>query len=549
MIHSSRARERVALVLVWALATSINIAKPVQIDDASYLENARNIVARPLHPMSGLSNWGGTPEPTHRRSPPALHFYLLAAVLAIFGESEIALHGLIAAFTAGCIALFVGIARRVESAHPVLLAALFFAGPAFIPSQNLMIEVPQLFFWLLFFRMLISSGAYALLGAASAAAAACLLKYTSIVLIPVLVVHALLRRRLRDLLYVAIPVGVLIAWSAFNYFDYGGIHLVESTSGVAVGRPGWYPQGMVGRILIRLRDWVVSAGGVAPFTLLLYGRYLRRRPVAIAAAVISIGLAGVLAIAVSSNDDVLVYRVLRAGCMANGVALLLGSFVLVARELNRGRAAGAGSPGEGATLSLWWAGGVGSILAGSPFMAVRHLVQAFPALLLLMGRTPAIVSAASPWLRRLVLVGSIGLGVSLGISDWLYADAARTQARAIAARYNASAGLERVWFAGHWGWQWYAAHAGMVQFDVAQPRLAKGDYMVAPAGWREISRAVAACLVPVERVTVPPRRWDVVRTIAPYASFYADNGRLPPWTLSRAPLLSIDVFRAERECP
>src|SRR5690349_898420 len=100
------ARDRLALVLIWALATAINIAKPITVDDTSYLENARNIVQQPLHPMSGLSNWGGTPEPTHRRSPPALHFYFLAAVLELFGESSFALHALMAAFAAACIALF-----------------------------------------------------------------------------------------------------------------------------------------------------------------------------------------------------------------------------------------------------------------------------------------------------------------------------------------------------------------------------------------------------------------------------------------------------------
>jgi 4-amino-4-deoxy-L-arabinose transferase-like glycosyltransferase len=550
-VYHASPRDTIALVLIWALVTAINIAKPVTIDDASYLENAWNIVAQPLHPMSGLSNWSGTPQPTHHRSPPALHFYMLAAVLAAVGESQLALHALIALFAAASIALFYSIATRVGAERPVFLTALVFAGPAFIPSQNLMIEVPQLCFWLLFFRMLLSPSRSAAVGAGVAAAAACLAKYTSIVLVPVLAIDLLARRRFKQLWVVAIPVAALVGWSAFNYLDYGGIHVFESLRGIGEGRAGWYSQGLLRRIAIRLRDWIVCAGGVAPFALLFFSRYLRPRRTAIALSALAGTVAVLLAAMPQYSRATLIYHVLRALFVANGFVVLLGSMALAAGELLRWHPAAEGSDSDGMTLSLWCASAIGSILVGSPFMAVRHLLQAWPPILLLMGRRAAIVTDAGHVARRIVLVGSIGLGVCLGVSDWLYAAAQRDAAGAIAARYRAGYSPPRVWFVGHWGWQWYASHAGMTQIDIDRSRPASGDYLAQPdfASGREIPPRLAECLQPVEHRVVPAPAWDVVRTMAPMASFYTDVGHRLPWTLGRAPLLSVDVFEVRRDCP
>jgi hypothetical protein len=64
-----------------------------------------------------------------------------------------------------------------------------------------------------------------------------------------------------------------------------------------------------------------------------------------------------------------------------------------------------------------------------------------------------------------------------------------------------------------------------------------------------IPPGLAECLQPVEHRVAPAPAWDVVRTVAPMANFYADVGRRLPWTLSRAPRLSVDVFEVTRDCP
>ena len=52
------------------------------------------------------------------------------------------------------------------------------------------------------------------------------------------------------------------------------------------------------------------------------------------------------------------------------------------------------------------------------------------------------------------------LGLTLAVSDYGYAHIYRVYARRIPSELPADA---RIWYAGHWGWQWYANQAGMQQ--------------------------------------------------------------------------------------
>jgi hypothetical protein len=57
-------RDWLWLVLILFLVTAYNLFKPFHIDDTAHLEIARWIAGHPLHPASGLLNWGaGIDEP------------------------------------------------------------------------------------------------------------------------------------------------------------------------------------------------------------------------------------------------------------------------------------------------------------------------------------------------------------------------------------------------------------------------------------------------------------------------------------------------------
>jgi 4-amino-4-deoxy-L-arabinose transferase-like glycosyltransferase len=253
------------------IVTALNLTKAVHIDDTAYLEVAQHIQDDPLHPMAGQVNWIHESEPIHRINQPHLWFYLLALCMAVSGDQEITFHLLMALFSLGCILLFYLLARHWAQRHALLLTALFCLGPAFLPGQNLMCDVPMLCLWLLFFWALIRGhpsqravGWYAL--ADVAAAAACLIKYTSVVLLPILVIDVAWQRRWRALLALLIPLGALAAWSAFNYYDYGGIHILERSPATL------REEGLRRRMI----SWLIGLGAVAPFAVMYLPRLWER---------------------------------------------------------------------------------------------------------------------------------------------------------------------------------------------------------------------------------------------------------------------------------
>ena len=93
----------------------------------------------------------------------------------------------------------------------------------------------------------------------------------------------------------------------------------------------------------------------------------------------------------------------------------------------------------------------------SPFMAVRHLMPAVPALLLLLGRN----LRPSPRLALAGLALTAALGLWLAGSDYAFASVYPQYAASLAAELPPGGGQ---WTVGHWGWQWYAGQAAVRGF-------------------------------------------------------------------------------------
>ena len=177
--------------LLAAACASVNVTKAVHVDDTAYLEIARGIRADPLHPMRHAFLWQeNTPAPAFKTNQPHLLFYIQALVMAVFGESELAQHLLMALMVWGALWAFYLLAALLVPEAPLFLTALFALGPSLLPGQNLMTDVPQTGLWALFYWAVLTAGdgrerkRYLL--AAVCIAAASLIKYTSLVLLIVL---------------------------------------------------------------------------------------------------------------------------------------------------------------------------------------------------------------------------------------------------------------------------------------------------------------------------------------------------------------------------
>jgi hypothetical protein len=538
-MFSSRTEGWVLLVVA-LVAAGFNLFKAVHVDDAGHLENALWILKDPLHPMSGLVNWEGYALPISHQNQPHLFFYGLAAVIACVGPSEWVLHAAMALITWTVLGLFLYLARRVIPSQAVLATVLFGLGPAFLPGQNLMLDVPLVGLWIAVGLCLIPpAGQPPRYGAAAVLVSlACLTKYTSLVLIPVLAFVLWHRRSWRWAWVLGVPVAALAAWSAWNLMDYGGIHLLGrdvKPFTLANLSAGWV-------------DWVCGLGAVMPLAWgyargAVFGRW---RGVVPGACVLG-GIA-VFATALSMQPGRPGHAVLWGCFYAFGLVVLCAVCARVLAEAREGSQWNLARVGEPTwILVLWMAGSACFNIWFAPFMAVRHLLLAVPPVLLL--TLPGLEGLGrSRWWLAVGL--TVGLGAGLAASDFVLAGVYRNVALEVLGRPGVR-DAQTVWFDGHWGWQWYARKAGLRQYDSLATRFAAGDVIVSPSVPDRQFDPEAHPRARMERVDewdIPSGWVSLLRTMGrnPGGGYYAFGlGVLaPPWFFSNDAVEHFVVYRA-----
>jgi hypothetical protein len=184
-------------------------------------------------------------------------------------------------------------------------------------------------------------------------------------------------------------------------------------------------------------------------------------------------------------------------------------------------------------LGLW-------LLVALPMLLYHHLptkylVPSIPAAAILLGRER---------------IGR-GLGLTLLGAGWVLSlMVIRTDARFAALGRRVAnewiPGHGRVWYAGTWGFQWYASHAGARRLESGGPLPAAGDFLIVDletdwlraADWVERKQLVA-----VMRDNAPGGR---VMSRAAGVGFYSNGHGYLPWTYSRVvPLHQYQLWRVE----
>jgi hypothetical protein len=527
-------RDFLWLSVLWIVATGYNLFKPYHIDDTVYLEIAKWISEHPLHPMSGMLNWGGVDEPFYVQNQPHLYFYLMAIWGSIFGYSEPAMHALQSLAALASIMLFYRLACALVSPIALWLTAMLALGPAFIVEQNLMVDVPLLAAWLAFFYSLVCLGrshhqTLRYVSAALACSVALLIKYSSLVLFLILLCSLLFERRRAQLWCLLIPVATIAAWSIFNYFDYGGVHIATRSLSGSFNGP-----------VKSLAIWIINLGAITPFGLIAIVENrpeLKKFGPLVYALTAILFAALVFSVAIGWVHDNQSDRLLQLCFATNGLVMLLWTAWTLIRSSHH-RLFQIDIAREGAPslyLGLWLAGASAFYILFSPFIAARHLLLIVPAVMLLLGVYwgSTLTSASKVFGLAFTIVVSTGLC----LADWRFAAFYKSEAAALATLLPKTGTL---WTSGHWGWQWYAAQNGIRQIDVRSSILRPGDTVIIA---REIDRqTLPAPPAPVHLAltdTEPARFADVLCTRR--ASFYG-SGQYGPWSLSRSCRDHIDVY-------
>jgi len=520
------------VLLVWAVATAVNAGKAAHIDDGAHLAIARHILADPLHPMRGVVFWGAHPEPIHALNQPHLFFYVLAGALAISGGSLVAAHLALALTVLPGLLAFHALALHLfgEGARGKrwLATALVFLGPGFLPGQNLMCDAPLVSLTCVALWALVTAQGertrQRLVIAGIALGLACLVKYTALALLPLVMIDARISRDVRRLAPMWIALAFLAAYSAFNVFDYGGVHVLERHPG---GVGDFSLLARVGVTFARAALFVLTLGAIAfaPFAPKTTTRTWAMLTVAFVVLVVATRIVASVG-PLEMRDEPWAVTLLRTAFFLSGVLALV----------RLSRSVVLGDRSDVLLLSAFVLVAV-FVVVLSPFVAVRHALLVLPPLTLLLLRRADVSDLRAVTLAALVTT----LGLAVATSDRVQAGVYRETG----ARYRErSATPGRTWFVGHWGWQWYAEGAGLSAYDPGVSVLTPGDALIRPAlvDAQPIDPADEACLEVEDERVVPAGATAIARTITTRQGYYAVWQGLP-YGPSDEPLERFTTYR------
>ena len=527
-----------------------NIAKPLTVDDAAYYMFARQIAGSPADPYGFTIFWYQSPQPAIEVLAPPVWLYWWAAGIRWLGNHEWAWKLWQFPFVYLFVASYAHLARRFAPGPLTGLLPVFLVlSPVFLPGLNLMLDVPAIALGLAAVVLFVRASDRGSIGGAVLAGLiagiAMQTKYTGLLVPLVMIGYAALLGRLRLAMVAGgVAAAVFVSWEAAMIWGYG-----QSQFLAALVEPG----GGASRRWSTLPALVTLAGGAGSAwgLLALAALGVRRRLVwgamlAGAGAFVAVGWLPERTLV--SLPEVLAAALGRPGVHLNpalDLSRLLGVLVVGALGFVVARVRRDGDR-AGAFLLIWFAVELTGYVLLNPFVAVRRIMGLAVISTLLVGR---LASRTCQGLERQHLIRAVtGYGIILAalfaVSDVADALAQRdgatraaNAARAMRVRPDA-----RLWYVGHWGFQFYAERAGMAPVVPGISLLRQGDMLVVPGP-----------PVDVQRTRFPPSR---VAPVAQVAS--ADNvawralpgyyrGAVPLSGRGWGPRLGVTIYRVRED--
>jgi len=525
------------LALATVLALLPFAGKPFNIDDPLFIWTAQHIHAHPLDPYGFNVNWYGYDlSMSATTQNPPLACYYLALVGGIFGWSEFTLH---TAFLLPGIAAVVGTYRLAMHLCKRALLAAFLAlfTPVFLlSSTTLMCDVMMLAFWVwaLIFWMegTQRERAAPLALAAILIALASLTKYFGACLIPLVAAWSIRRKQpVREWLgWLAIPVLALAAYQLITKALYG--------HGLLTGAGAYATAIHKSSILLNLNFVLVAltftGGCLATATffapMLWTGRSL------LIGAVSSLAVAAILFLAIRSTlpahagaleiTQILVWA-------AGGISLI----ALAIADFHRQRDA------DSLLLGCWMLGTFAFTAFFNWTVNGRSILpMAIPAAILVARRLEQRESAGVKYPWRLLLMPALAGGVLaiwVTTADYFFASAPPIAARAIQSAYGDK--NHRIWFQGHWGFQYYMQQNGATPLDLQKLGLTEGDYVAMPSGNSNVY-PLKEPMVELETFSIPPFGSLTTMNEDAGAGFYASLWGALPFAFGPNTGQSVTVF-------
>ena len=498
--------------------------KPFHVDDILFVSAAKHIVQHPLDPYGFKIVWYSFAMPMAEvtKNPPLASYYG-ALVGMVAGWSERVWH---LAFLLPALALILGTYRLAGhfTKQPLIAAASALLTPVFMVSATgVMCDVMMLALWVWAAIFWIEGfdppkPAY-LVTSALLIAAAALTKYFGASLILLLLFYSLMRQRRVGswAWYLLLPVAALGGYQSWTYALYGR-GLLSDAATYAHFKPANQQLPFLHESLIGLS----FAGGCVIPALTLAPLLWSRKQMAIGAVVS--GLAGLLVAAgwVRLSTHVTHWgwvEIQLAFFVAGGISLL--ALAVIDAWKNR--------DADSSFLTLWVLGTFVFAVYVNWTANGRSILPLIPVAGILMARRlEATQKLASP-VRLLAPLGVAGvLALWIACADAGWADSAKKAADLIHQKTQTE--FATVWFAGHWGFQYYMEAYGAHPVDVSNfsSSFHAGDFVVLPKNNTNLFEIAPEFVTSREVIELPMSRRAATMCPELGAGFYSSVwGPLP----------------------
>jgi len=474
-VKSTSVAPQIILLLVLLVLFMPFVYKPFNIDDPLFIWTAKHIRYNPLDFYGFDVNWGKkvTSMAAVNKNPPFFSYYL-AGIGILFGWSEVAMH---LAVMVPLIALTLGTFRLAGQldAKPLQATLISICTPVVMVSgTSVMCDVPMvaLWVWAVSFWIDGNEDPYhhrLLVAAGLMIAAAGLTKYFGASLIPLLASYSLMRRTpIRHWLpCLVIPVAVFLLYELITYRMYGIGLLTDAFVFSADTRQELHPNSIP-----RIIDSLSFTGGgliiVIFFTSLLF-RLKGRLLCACGIAGVSI-ITNLLGLGKGTNWGISVQQAvfIMTSCVI---------FTVAVSDFIKNR------DDKSLLLALWILGTFVFASMVNWTINERIILPMAPAVGILISRRLAQrtqYSSKFDWTAfGFTFVPALSLSLLVTFADYRWASEMHNAVQRIRL-YSSNAG-QRLWFQGHWGFQYYMEQIGGKHLDFSASEMLPGDLLVSPS--------------------------------------------------------------------
>ncbi|MBY0523963.1 MAG: glycosyltransferase family 39 protein [Gemmataceae bacterium] len=492
-------RRPVGLLFLALVYTLFNAVKPLTIDDGAYYYYARQIAQAPLEPYDFQIFWYQWPQPANDVLAPPLVPYWWAIAYRIAGEQPLVWKLWLFPFAFLFVWAISRLTRRFAPGLESSLAWMTILSPAFLPSFNLMLDVPALALGLgaveTFCRAWDRLSLSRALLAGTLAGLAMQTKYTGFLAPAVILLYWVVvgARPFRGRAFWLGPVAAVVAVALFGAWEgYVALRCGESHFLCSLRQQ---PAALSDKLGLAMPLLTILGGLGLPLILLgltaLWARWKLVLPVA--ALLIGGHVAVVLLPPVLPVPTPL--RVLTSDrpsfstvfwlYAAYGSLLSATTLLILWRLAVPVRSKQPVAPGLPVRLDrfliLWLLLEVSGYFVLTPFPAARRVLGILVVVTLVAGRLAARMPLQPVLLRGVTCVGVL-LGLLVFSVDLLDARACRDSVNHVAGIIREQDHDQPIWYVGHWGFQYYAERAGLRPVVPDRSALRVGDWLVKPDG-------------------------------------------------------------------